>query len=838
MRSGMSFRTKLGLVVLPPLLVVVILAVAVIAPQLARSSDARDDQRRVGIAELAMQLTDELEVEQGLSARRITNETPELAAALAEQRTVVDAAAERFLAASGPLGGLVELTGDDVIDQATAVPDAITALRGRLDAGNLNLEVTLREFTEQLAALDELIVGLVFETTDADLIRRATAITAQLNGKRELSAVLNRVAGRLEATGLIARDFNEFENGYQDSLAAYDRFLATTDADGVALLERIRALPEVATIDVEAERIMDAGAAGDPYNVNASDWWALSQAALTSFDELDDSEFGRYLSIASDVASDTRRTAVIFALATVIGALLAAAFAFLLGRSLSRRLAQVTDSAHHIAVDRLPDVLESLRNPTPEALAGAIPKVETTSTDEIGSLAESFNTVLRTSVETAIEHSARRAETLTNLLVNLGRRNQALLERQLQLIDTLEAREQDPALLEGLFKLDHMVTRQRRNAESLLVLAGSRRSRAWSESVPVSDVIRGAISEVADMGRVEFEMPPGHDLLVSGAHAVDLSHLLAELIENATSYSNPSTSVVLRVQRNGMHVRVWVIDSGVGMSDEELVVANQRVADPPDIDELSTDQVGFQVVGRLARRLDARVRLQTNPVGGIAAAVDLPPSAFEPLTGDLPIVAVAEAETRAAAEPRVIVTDEQVLADLSAASEDDYELPEFDGLPVRPSAQPASGDLPQRRKGAALAPDEPPAPDPAEPATGPRDEFEFAPLEPALSFDDEPAVATAPEPTPPESTPLDPTLPRRVRSVPAPAVTPLFDRSAPVEPRAPAAPIEQLPVRVPVAAAPGVDRDPRERQRRRRRRADVEWARTAHPGRGYRRPGP
>ena len=120
---------------------------------------------------------------------------------------------------------------------------------------------------------------------------------------------------------------------------------------------------------------------------------------------------------------------------------------------------------------------------------------------------------------------------------------------------------------------------------------------------------------------------PGHDLLVSGTHAVDLSHLLAELIENATAYSSPTTSVQVRVQRSGLHVRVWVIDSGVGMTDEELVSANQKVADPPDIDELTTDRVGFQVVGRLARRLGAEVRLQINPAGGVAAGVDLTPSA-------------------------------------------------------------------------------------------------------------------------------------------------------------------------------------------------------------------
>ncbi|MEZ5255595.1 MAG: ATP-binding protein [Ilumatobacteraceae bacterium] len=258
-----------------------------------------------------------------------------------------------------------------------------------------------------------------------------------------------------------------------------------------------------------------------------------------------------------------------------------------------------------------------------------------------------------------------------------------------------------------------MVTRQRRNAESLLVLAGSRRSRAWSEAVQLSDVIRGSISEVADMGRVEFDLAPGNDLLVSGSAAVDLSHLLAELIENATSYSNPATSVQLRVQRSGVHVRIWVIDSGVGMSDSEMAAANERLLHPPEIDELSTDQVGFQVVGRLAQRLGATVHLQSNPVGGVAAGVDLSPSVFEPLTGDLPIVAEAEAEVLAAskrsADPASsqlpsLALDVGTLADLDAASE--VELDDAPALTFGDDdAAPADlGGLPRRVRGEVAAP--------------------------------------------------------------------------------------------------------------------------------------
>ncbi len=757
MKTGMSFRTKLALVVVPPLLVILILATAVVVPQLSQASGTRDDQERVQIALVAMQLLDELEIEQGLSARRVVNGTPDLIAELQAQRSNTDAARAAFVEAIDSVGSLAD--GPDGESLLEPVPlRAIDSVRVLIDRGDATVGTVIDNAVNQLDALTTVITTLVSQTEDSELLRRATAIGDQVLAKSFLATAVNRMAGRLEAQDLVTADYLRFQNSYQQADTFYDRFDATADAVGAAKLAEVQAVPEVATLAKEAERIIEAAQGEGTYVVKAADWWRVGSTAIAAYDELDDFVFDRYVGLAEEKTSDAQRNAIVTILASAFGAVLAGVLAWLLGRNLSRRLQQVTDSAHTIAVDRLPEVLESLRNPTPEALAGAIPKVETTSTDEIGSLADSFNTVLRTAVETSIEHSTKRAETLTNLLINLGRRNQALLERQLKLIDTLEATEQDPAVLDGLFRLDHMVTRQRRNAESLLVLAGSRRSRAWSEPVPISDVIRGAISEVADMGRVDFEIPPGHDLLVTGAHAVDLSHLLAELIENATSYSSPSTTVQVRVQRNGLHVRVWVIDSGVGMSDDELAGANAKVADPPDIDELTTDRVGFQVVGRLARRLNAEVRLQINPVGGVAAGVDLAPATFEPLTGDLPIVAVAEAETRAAAPQTSapeLVADDGMLADLES------ESAVADDLPTRRAALPeVSAELPRRGAGG--------------------------------TTDD---------------------LPRRTPQSPAPTSTPLFGRStpssAPSEPVvAPVAapPVTVVPVSEPVAEAPVLPR--------------------------------
>ncbi|MEZ5265851.1 MAG: ATP-binding protein, partial [Acidimicrobiales bacterium] len=243
---------------------------------------------------------------------------------------------------------------------------------------------------------------------------------------------------------------------------------------------------------------------------------------------------------------------------------------------------------------------------------------------------------------TGLEHAQRRAQTVNNMLVNLGRRNQALIDRQLQVMDRLESSVQDPDVLQGLFDVDHMVTRMRRNAENLLVLAGHQQARGWTAPVPLADVLQGAASESPDMTRVDIEVDPTHNIEMSGAYAVDVSHIVAELVENAIAYSSPATQVKVRTDRgNQGEIVVHVADSGVGMSGEDLTAANERLASPPDIDEIATDRVGFQVVGRLARRIGVGVELSDRTGGGVLASVTLPKALFageerEPAGGAAP----------------------------------------------------------------------------------------------------------------------------------------------------------------------------------------------------------
>ncbi len=218
-----------------------------------------------------------------------------------------------------------------------------------------------------------------------------------------------------------------------------------------------------------------------------------------------------------------------------------------------------------------------------------------------------------------------RREAMSELLVNLARRNQSLLNRQLEVITDLELRERQPDVLEELFRLDHLATRIRRNAESLLVLSGDDPARRWGNPVPLGDVVRAAAAEVEDYRRVEVLV--NDHIEVEGRAVADLAHLLAELIENATTFSPPSSDVRVRSHLSAGESITSVIsieDSGIGMSEDDLRAANALLAEAPEVDLGRSTMLGFHVVARLSQRYGLAVRLAPTPGGGVTAMVTLP----------------------------------------------------------------------------------------------------------------------------------------------------------------------------------------------------------------------
>jgi hypothetical protein len=214
------------------------------------------------------------------------------------------------------------------------------------------------------------------------------------------------------------------------------------------------------------------------------------------------------------------------------------------------------------------------------------------------------------------------------MFVNLSRRSQSLIERQLSLIDSLEQSEQDSGRLSSLFRLDHLATRMRRNSENLLVLAGHEVTRRWSHPVPLVDVLRAAVSEIEQYERVVLNVQPG--IVVVGQAVNDVVHLVAEIVENATAFSPEDSQVYVSGQPlSSGGVLLDITDNGVGISDQEMSHANWRLDNPPVVDVAVSRRMGLFVVGRLAARHGVRVRLRPAQVG-LTALIWLPDTVAAP----------------------------------------------------------------------------------------------------------------------------------------------------------------------------------------------------------------
>ncbi|GHB28244.1 ATPase [Streptomyces viridiviolaceus] len=309
--------------------------------------------------------------------------------------------------------------------------------------------------------------------------------------------------------------------------------------------------------------------------------------------------------------------AVLLGLAAVAASLV---ISVRIGRGLVVELISLRNSALGIARRKLPEAMRRLRAGEEIDIRSEAPP-KPPAEDETGQVAEALGTVHRAALRAAVER-AELASGISGVFVNLARRSQVLVHRQLSLLDSMERRSDDPNELSDLFRLDHLTTRMRRHAESLIILSGAAPGRAWRMPVSLTNVVRAAVSEIEDYARVEVRRLP--EASVIGAAVADLTHLLAEIIENAAQFSPPHTRVRVTGEPVGNGYAVEVEDRGLGMGRETLAEANRRIAQSEALDLFDSDRLGLFVVSRLAARHGIKVHLRTSPYGGTTAVVLLP----------------------------------------------------------------------------------------------------------------------------------------------------------------------------------------------------------------------
>ncbi|BFV57185.1 nitrate- and nitrite sensing domain-containing protein [Kitasatospora sp. CMC57] len=360
------------------------------------------------------------------------------------------------------------------------------------------------------------------------------------------------------------------------------------------------------------QAVRDAGLTPEAWNqATASHINALRSAETTLLEEV--------VRDAANIKNRAQTDMIVNSVIVVVSLALAGLLTGLIARSMILGMRTLNSAALEIANHRLPDLVEKLSKTDPDRVDTSVSPIPLHGKDEIGEVARAFDQVHRQAVSLAAEQALLRGN-VNAIFTNLSRRSQGLIQRQLALITDLENNEADPDQLENLFKLDHLATRMRRNGENLLVLAGEEAGRRWNTPVPLVDVLRAAASEVEQYERIELAGIPEAEVI--GAAVTDLVHLLAELLENATSFSSPQTRVLVNATRlpDG-RVLVEIHDKGIGLTAEDFAEINEKLAEPPTVDATISRRMGLFVVGRLSQRHDVRVQLR--PSGESAGTTSL-----------------------------------------------------------------------------------------------------------------------------------------------------------------------------------------------------------------------
>ena len=422
----------------------------------------------------------------------------------------------------------------------------------------------------------------------------------------------------------------EFQR-FATTLGAQDTWRSQFDINAspeqAARLDALQSNPDVTQTNELRNYLRNAlltGNATSAVDLDPREWFQRTSARVELLR-------GVEATIADDVAAASQaaqsaasRQALLYSVILALVLVVTVALSLWLARSMVGPLRTLTRTANEVADERLPGLVDKLHHAKDPRDLDVVPEpVPVNSTDEIGQVSAAFNSVHQVAIQVATEQAALR-KSIGDMFLNLARRSQSLIDRQLELIDDLERTEADPDALDNLFKLDHLATRMRRNSEDLIVLSGAEPARRWSQPVPLVDVVRAALAEVEDYNRVE--LLPIDDIGVAGQAVSDVVHLLAELIENATSFSPPGTKVQVAGQQVSNGYVLEIEDRGLGMSDDELVEANERLANPPMVDFALSRMLGLYVVARLAQRYNVKVQLRHSWYGGITALVLLPPT--------------------------------------------------------------------------------------------------------------------------------------------------------------------------------------------------------------------
>jgi len=638
MKRGMRFsmrnwqlRTKVIAVIVVPTLTALVLGGLRAKVNLDRAADFRETVSQVELARNVTSVVQELQKERILAAARIG---PNTSGSQTELDTQINLSDQAITSAQRAAASLE--TDDEAAKTRYKLGlqrlSKLTSIRQSVGEVGYPDSALFGAYTGVLDALVQLGREISTAVTDRNLLRETSVIQSISEAKEDIgreNAILQIAALR----GQFSSDLlQRLRDAQSSSITKLAEFRGNASPNQQQLFNETVSGQEVYDREQLKARAVAAAEASTavnqvPLGIDKAD---LTNDGLTTLELMRSVETKLLDSLRNDAnvlvdqATDEAWRDSLFVLLVLA---LAIGLMAIITQAILKPLRILRREALEVANRRLPaSVQRILADPDPgEAAKHAVEPVAVFTLEETGQLARSFDTVQEQAILMATEQALLR-DNINSIFVNLSRRSQALVERQLNMIERLEQDEQDPDQLANLFELDHLATRMRRNSESLLVLSGTGLSRQLNRPVPVAEVVGAAVSEVEHYTRVDVTIAP--EVAVQGRAVSDLVHLIAELVDNATFFSEPEKRVTVRMAMTRKHeLAIQITDRGVGMTEDEVNAANARLADPPDLDVSVTRRMGLYVVARLAKRHNIVVRLRDNEdiEGGLIARINVPP---------------------------------------------------------------------------------------------------------------------------------------------------------------------------------------------------------------------
>lgn len=654
----------------------------------------------------------QIQIERRVSAEYLgtrQQDSADAVAALTRQQRSTDRAVRAMRDAIGDRERREDLSDRQrqSLDAMSSAVDGLEELRAKVMTRAVSWDGAVEAYTAMVEPTFD--VQSTLTALQAGQLAREGQVVIELVRVREfVSREDALVAGARAAGRLSDRQYDTLTATIEDRRVFHRTYVPDLPDDSRQLFTDFERREEYRALTAGEDALLRAGANRAGRAMAADSWRTTTDRAVK-----------RYMLLCTDAALNTADRGRAFAYremvkAAVVGGLgliavaLSIWFSVVSGRRIARRLEELRDAADVLATHQLPEVMERLGAGEEVDAARAAPPLdfgdEDEELDEIGQVGQALNSARLAAVEAAVKQATLRRGVFA-VLLNIARRNQSLVHRQSKLVDTLERRTSDPDTLEDLFRIDHLTTRMRRHAEGLIILSGATPGRRWRRPVPVADIVSAAVGEIEDYSRVV--VPPMPAVGIRADAVADVVHLIAELVENATTFSPPHTQVTMRTgdARNGFVLEID--DRGLGMDDGELKQAHRTLARPGDFDPAQDDRLGLYVVGRLAERHGIGVTLTPSPYGGTTAVVLLPRAVLAPVEpAEHPVAPGARrtGEVRLAHEARPAAV---------------RAVPAPRALEAVPAVHDRAPDEPATEDPAPKPPDEAPAPEPPEEASAP-----------------------------------------------------------------------------------------------------------------------